>query len=86
MLKDYTPNFRKLEELLEALQIKWKLSDKEVDDLREILPVVELVVHGILDAAVEVDGQHALGTCGDATGTEGVAETVVLDLIAQAAA
>ncbi len=35
MLKDYTPNFRKLEELLEALQIKWKLSDKEVDDLRD---------------------------------------------------
>ena len=44
------------------------------------------MVHTILDTAVEVDRQHALGTSGHATGTECIAESVVLDLVAQTAA
>ena len=47
---------------------------------------MHVVACRILDAAVEVDGEHALRTCADATGAEGVAEAVVLDLVAEAAA
>ena len=43
-------------------------------------------LYGILNTTVEVDGEHALGACADATGAEGVTEAVVLDLVAQAAA
>lgn len=35
MIKDFTVASRKLEELLAALQIRFKMSDKEIDDLRE---------------------------------------------------
>ena len=35
----------------------------EVDNLLKILMVIHVVVDGILDASVEVDGQHALRTC-----------------------
>ena len=41
---------------------------------------------GLLYAAVKVNGEHALRTCRHASGTERVAETVVLYLVAQAAA
>ena len=58
----------------------------EVDDVEEEFLVVLAVVDGVLDAAVEVDGEDALGTRGDTAGTEGVTEAVVGNLIAQTAA
>ena len=58
----------------------------QVDDLFEVGQVVHAVLHGILDAAVEVDRQHALRTGRYAAGAERVAEPVVLYLVAQAAA
>ena len=72
--------------LLEILVVCQLHLMTEVDHLREILLVVDLVVDGILDAAVEIDGEHALRTGGYASGTEGVAEPIVLNLITQAAA
>ena len=44
------------------------------------------VLHGILDTSVKVDREHALGSGRYSTGTECIAEAVVLDLVAQAAA
>ena len=58
----------------------------QVDDLLKEGKVVHVVARGILDAAVQVDGQHALGARGHATGAESVAEAVVLDFVAEAAA
>ena len=58
----------------------------EVDDVCEELAIVLTVVHSILDAAVQVHREHALRTRRHTTGTKRVAETVVLNLIAQAAA
>ena len=72
--------------LLEILVVCQLHLMTEVDHLREILLVVDLVVDGILDAAVEIDGEHALRTGGYASGTEGVAESVVLNFVAQTAA
>ena len=58
----------------------------EVDNVGEIFDVGDVVAHGILYAAVQVDCQHALGACRHASGTEGVAELVVGNLVAQTAA
>ena len=58
----------------------------EVDDLLKEGQVVHVVARGVLDAAVEVDGEHALGTCGHATCAKGVTEAIVLNLVAQTAA
>ena len=58
----------------------------QVDDFLKEGEVVHVVACRILDAAVEVDGEHALRSGGDAAGSQGVAEAVVLDLVAQAAA
>ena len=58
----------------------------EVYHPTEVLLVVELVVHGVLYAAVQVDGEHALRTCRYASRTESIAESVVLNLVAQTAA
>ena len=33
------------------------------NEITEVLQVMHLVVYGILDAAVQVDGEHALGAC-----------------------
>ena len=58
----------------------------EVDDVSEELLVVLAVVDGILDAAVEVDGEHTLRARRDSAGAQGVAEAVVGNLVAQTAA
>ena len=73
-------------QVLEVLVIGQLHLVAEVDDVQQEVSVVQAVVDGILDAAVEVDGEHGLGTRGDAAGAEGVAEAVVGDLVAQAAA
>ena len=48
--------------------------------------VVHAVLHGVLDAAVQVDRQYALRTRRDASGAQRVAEPIVPDLVPQAAA
>ena len=58
----------------------------EVDDLAQLLQIVLLLIDGSLDAAVQVDGQHALRTGRNTAGTERVAEAVVGDFVAQTAA
>ena len=73
-------------ELLEVLVVGQLHLMAEVDDVGEELLIVLAVLDGILDAAVEVDGEHRLGARGDAAGTQRVAEAVVGDLVAQAAA
>ena len=47
---------------------------------------VQLVVHGELDTAVQVDGEHALRACRHTAGAQRVAKAVVRDLVAQTAA
>ena len=58
----------------------------KIHNLSKICKVVAAVLYRVLDTAVKVDGKHALRTCGHSAGTEGVAESVVLDLVAQTAA
>ena len=58
----------------------------EVDHLLEEVQIGPSLARGLLHAAVEVDGQDALRTRGDPACTEGVAEAIVLDFVAQAAA
>ena len=58
----------------------------EIDHLFEELDVRPSLTRGLLHAAVQVDRQHAFRPRRDASGAEGVAETVILDFIAQAAA
>ena len=58
----------------------------QVDNLADELELRDIVAAFVLNAAVDVDGEHALGAGGDATCAKGVAETVVLDFVAQAAA
>ena len=58
----------------------------EVGDILEEGDIVHSVLHCILYAAVEIDGEHGLGTRGHSAGTEGVAESVVLNFVAQTAA
>ena len=58
----------------------------QVDHLLQIGQVVHAVAHGVLHAAVQVDGQHALRAGRDAPRAERIAEAVVLDFVAQAAA
>ncbi len=58
----------------------------QIDDLTDELELRDIVAAFVLDAAVDVDGEHALGAGGDAARAEGVAEAVVLDFVAQAAA
>ncbi len=73
-------------QLLEVLVVGELHFVADVDDVGEELLVVLAVVDGVLDAAVEVDGEHGLGSCAHAAGTEGVGEAVVLNLVAQTAA
>ena len=58
----------------------------EINNLRKVFGIVKTVLYGILYATVEVDGEYALRTSRHATGTECIAEAVVLDFVAQAAA
>ena len=58
----------------------------EVDDAAQILQIVHLVIDSILDAAVQIDGEHRLRTRRNATGTQRVREAVVSNLVAQTAA
>ena len=58
----------------------------QVHDLFQIFQVVHAVLRGVLDAAVQVDRQHAFRTGRDAAGAQRVAESVVLNLVPQAAA
>ena len=58
----------------------------KVNDVFQILQVGDIQAACLLDTAVEVDGEHALGAGGHAAGAQGVAETIVLDLVAQATA
>ena len=54
--------------------------------LLEEFHIGDAFLEGMLDAAVKIDRQHALAAGAHAAGAEGVAEAVVLDLVAQAAA
>ena len=72
-------------EFLEVLVVCQLHLVAQVDDFRKEHLVVHPVVDGILHAPVEVDGEHALGACGDPSGPEGVAEAVVLYLVAEPA-
>ena len=56
------------------------------EEVQTMIEGGEGVACGILDAAVQVDGQHTLGACADAASTKGIAEAVVLNFVAQAAA
>ena len=58
----------------------------EVYHLAQLLQIVLLLVHSLLDATVQVDGQHTLRTSRNTTGTQRVGEAVVRDLVPQAAA
>ena len=58
----------------------------EIDHASQILKIIELMIDGILDAAVQVDGQHTLRTCTNTTCTKGITEAVVCNLITQTAA
>ena len=58
----------------------------EVDDIEQILLIVQFVVHSILNATVEIDGEHTLRARRHATGTQRIAETIVLNLVTQTAA
>ena len=58
----------------------------QIRDLFQIGEIVHAVLHGVLDAAVEVDRQHALRAGRDAARAERVAEPVVLNLVPQTAA
>ena len=58
----------------------------EVYDVLEVFDVRLALARGLLDAAVEVYRQHRFRTGAHAARAEGVAEAVVLDFVAQAAA
>ena len=58
----------------------------QVDDVRQILLVVHLLVYSVLYAAVQVDGEHALGTRRHSSCTQSVRETVVLNFVTETAA
>ena len=73
-------------ECLEVLVICKLYLMYKVDDLRKVCQIVTSILYCILDAAVEIDCEHALRSGRDTAGTEGVAESVVLDLVAQTAA
>ena len=50
-------------QLLQVLVVSQLNLVAEVDNLAQILQIILLVVNGILDATVQVDGKHRLGTC-----------------------
>ena len=58
----------------------------QVNDFADELELRDVVAAFVLDAAVDIDGEHALGTGGDTACAKRVAEAVVLDFVAQAAA
>jgi len=58
----------------------------QVDDLLDELELRDVVAAFVLDATVDVDGEHTLGAGGDTACAEGVAESVVLDFVTQTAA
>ena len=58
----------------------------EINDITQILQIVDLIVYGKLDAAVQVDGEHRLRTGRHATSTQRIAEAIVGNLVAQTAA
>ena len=58
----------------------------EFRNLFEELQIGDVRAPGVLDAAVEVDREHALRAGGDAARTERIAESVVLNFVAQTAA
>ena len=58
----------------------------EVDDFLDEAKERHAVLFFVLDAAVHVDCEHALGACRHAAGAEGVAELVVGNLVTEAAA
>ena len=54
----------------------------EVDNVGEVFDVRNIVVDSVLDAAVEVNGQHTLRACGYTAGAKRIAELVVGNFIA----
>ena len=70
---------------LEVLVISELNLMHKVHNLSKICQVVSAVLDRILDAAVKVDREHALGSSRHSAGTKGIAESVVLDLITQTA-
>ena len=73
-------------QLFEVLVVGQLHLVRKVDHLFEERQVGNALPLGVLDTAVEVDRQHALRTGRDAARSQRVAESVVLDLVAQAAA
>ena len=73
-------------QFLQVLVIGYLYLVAEIDNLTEILQIVYLVVDGILYAAVQVNGEHGLGTRRNATSTQRIAEAIVGNLVAQTAA
>ena len=57
----------------------------EVDDVGQVLAIIFSVVHGVLDAAVQIDGQNRLRTRRNTTCTERITKTIVLNFVAQTA-
>ena len=58
----------------------------QVHYVSQVFEIGDVVVYCILDASVQVDGQHAFGARRDTAGAEGVAELVVGYFVAQTAA
>ena len=58
----------------------------QVNHLAHKLQMRNIVLVFVLDTAVDIDSQHALGTGGHTTRTQGIAKAIVLNLITQAAA
>ena len=70
-------------QLLQVLVVGQLHLVAEVDHAAQILQVIHLVVDGILDATVQVDGEHALRARRYATGSKRVTESVVGNLVPQ---
>ena len=64
-----------------------EIADDTTDaDIINYLKSINFLSEKATTETVEVDGEHALRTSRHATGTECIAEAVVLNLVAQAAA
>ena len=58
----------------------------EVNNMREVFLIVEIVIDSILYATIQVDSEHALRTGRNSTGSQRIAEPVVLYLVTQTTA
>ena len=75
-----------LEQVFQVLVVGQLYLVDEVDYLFQEIKIGTTLTRSLLHAAVEVDGEHTLGARGNTSGPERIAEAVVLDFVAQAAA